>query len=377
MRYPPLQHCSPNNYFRAPLQAISMLFVSPMATELVFITGGTGHIGFRTLVVALQHGYSVRAAVRSESKKQQILLAPSIKSLNPGPRLTFVVVPDLTVDGAYDEAVKGAAYIIHLASPIVLKGEIKPEDFHTTLINPAIRGTLSVLEAAAKTKGIKRVVITSSVVGFIPSKYMFDIETPEGKFFDHNSKTTLDHGPYPSDFHAYNASKVSALQATDAFVRDYKPGFDVTNIHPSFVIGKNELITDAKDITIGTNGAAMALVLGYKSEIPVVGASVHVDDVAFMHVKALDSKIPAGTYVGNSDGYAGTVWQNATRIVAERFPKAVAKGIFPNDGLQPTRRLRVDATKTEKVMDFKFLSYEEQVNSVVSHYLELRGEDSA
>lgn len=34
-----------------------------MANDLVFITGGTGHIGFRTLVIALQLGYSVRAAV--------------------------------------------------------------------------------------------------------------------------------------------------------------------------------------------------------------------------------------------------------------------------------------------------------------------------
>lgn len=346
----------------------------PMANELVFITGGNGHIGFRTLVVALQHGYSVRVAVRSESKKQKILSAPSIKSLNPGPRLTFVIVPDLTSDGAYDEAVRGAAYIIHLASPIVLKGEIKPEDFHAALIEPAIRGTLSMLEAASRTKGIRRVVITSSIVGFIPSEYMFDIETPEGKVFDHNSQTTLDPGPYPSDFHAYNASKVSALDATKAFVRDNKPEFDITNIHPAFVIGKNELVTDVKDITIGTNGPAMALVLGNKSTSPVVGATVHLDDIAFMHVKALDPKILAGSYVGNSEGYAGTVWQNATRIVAENFPKAVAKGIFPNDGTQPTRRLRVDARRTEEVMGFKFLSFEEQVKSVVSHYLELRGE---
>ncbi|KIM96681.1 hypothetical protein OIDMADRAFT_20634 [Oidiodendron maius Zn] len=39
-------------------------------------------------------------------------------------------------------------------------------------------------------------------------------------------------------------------------------------MHPSFVIGQNKLLTDAKDITIGTNGAAIALVLGYKSKIP-------------------------------------------------------------------------------------------------------------
>ena len=158
-----------------------------MATELVFITGGTGHVGFRTLVTALQLGYSVRAAVRSESKKQQILSAQSVKSLNPGPRLTFAIVPDLTVDGAYDEAVQDTAYIIHLASPIVLKGEIKAEDFQSALIDPAINGTLSVLKAAAKAKSVRRVVITSSVVAVVPSKYFFELEAPEGVVFDHTS----------------------------------------------------------------------------------------------------------------------------------------------------------------------------------------------
>ena len=345
-----------------------------MSNGLVFITGGTGHVGFRTLVTALQLGYSVRAAVRSESKKQQILSAQSIKSLNPGNKLTFVTVPDLTVVGAYDEAVQGAAYIIHLASPIPLKGEIKAEDFQSALINPAISGTLSVLRAAAKTKGVKRIVITSSIVACISAEYFFEIDTPEGVVFDDSSKTALDPGPYQSAFHAYNASKVAALHATEAYVRDKKPDFDVTNIFPAFVIGKNELVTDAADIMVGTNSAAMALVLGNKSTVPNPGSSVHVNDVAFMHVKALDPKVPAGSYVGNSDGYAGTVWQNATRIVAENFPQAVAKGVLSNDGLQPTRRLRVDARKTEEIMGFKFLSYEEQVKSVVAHYIELKGE---
>lgn len=249
-----------------------------MAESLVFITGATGHIGFKTLVEALQAGYNVRAAVRSESKKSQILSAPSIKTLNPGPKLSFVIVPDLTAEGAYDEAVKGVTYILHLASPIVMKGEIKPENYQTELIEPAVAGTVSVLKAAAKTTGIKRVVITSSIVAIIAAKWFFEEDAPEGMVFDRDSRTPFESGPYPTDFHAYNASKVAALEATDAFVRDQKPDFDIVNIDPSFVVGKNELITDVKDITLGTNGAALGVALGNKLPYPVFGASVHVDD---------------------------------------------------------------------------------------------------
>lgn len=90
-----------------------------------------------------------------------------------------------------------------------------------------------------------------------------------------------------------------------------------------------------------------------------------------MHVKALDSKIPAGTYIANSEGYAGTVWQNATRIVAENYPEAVKNGTFVNNGIQETRRGRVDASRSEEVFGFRFLNFEDQVKSVALHYLEL------
>jgi nucleoside-diphosphate-sugar epimerase len=322
----------------------------------------------------LNAGYHVRAAIRSEYKKNEILSAPSIKALNLTDELTFIIVPDLMVDGAYDEAVKGVNYIIHIASPIILKGAIKPEDYETTLVEPAVAGTVNILKAAINSPGIKRVVITSSVVAIAPGEYFFEKDSPDGLVIDHESRLPSPSGPYPSEFHAYNASKIAALNATTAFVRDRKPTFDVVNIHPSFVIGRNELVKDAKDITVGTNAVAIAPVLGAKSDTPLTGSSVHVDDVAFMHVKGLDPKVPAGSYIGNSDDYAGTVWQNATRIAAEHFPKAVEKGFLPNNGLQPTRKLRVDAKKTEEVMGVKFLSFEEQVKSVVEHFLELKGE---
>ena len=90
-----------------------------------------------------------------------------------------------------------------------------------------------------------------------------------------------------------------------------------------------------------------------------------------MHIKALDSKILAGTYIANSEWYTGTVWQNATRIVAENYPGAVKNGTFVNSGIQETRRGRVDPSKSEEVFGLKLLDFEDQVKSVALHYLEL------
>ncbi|TVY81226.1 NAD-dependent epimerase/dehydratase [Lachnellula suecica] len=344
-----------------------------MSNKLVFITGGSGHVGFRTLVTALEAGYDVRAAVRSEFKKDLILSAPSIKALNPKDRLSFVIIPDLSAPGAYDAVLQGATYIIHIASPIVLKGDYDPSEYQSALIGPAVEGTTSILKAAAETDGIKRVVITSSIVAQIDPKYFFEVDRPENEVLDHTSRTSLSAGPYPTDFHAYNASKIAALAATETFVKTHDLSFDVTNIHPSFVTGKNELVTDVSDFTLGTNVTIMGSILGNKSDSPLVGASVHVNDVAYMHVKALSPEIPAGSYVGNSEGEKGTVWQDATRFAAKHFPQAVQAKVVPNDGTQPTRRLRIDVTREERVMGFVFMSFEEQVKSVVEHYLELKG----
>jgi uncharacterized protein YbjT (DUF2867 family) len=47
-----------------------------MANEqLVLVTSGSGHLGFRALAFALQSNYRVRAAVRSPEKAEQIKAA--------------------------------------------------------------------------------------------------------------------------------------------------------------------------------------------------------------------------------------------------------------------------------------------------------------
>lgn len=68
-------------------------------------------------------------------KSQEIL------DVHPGWRdiVRFVYVPDYTVPGAFDEAIKqekGLSYIIHTASPVT----VDVEDIQKELIDPAIKG---------------------------------------------------------------------------------------------------------------------------------------------------------------------------------------------------------------------------------------------
>lgn len=108
-------------------------------------------------------GYSLNVGGVSRSKIEAILAAPSIKAIAPGKRLDFVIVPDICVDGAYDESVKEVKYIVHTASSL---GE-GVEDQERDVIAPAIKGTRGMLKSAAKASTVKRIVVTSSVLAVV------------------------------------------------------------------------------------------------------------------------------------------------------------------------------------------------------------------
>jgi len=339
-----------------------------MAGPLVLITGASGHLGFRTTVEALNAGYLVRVAVRNEAAMEKVKAAKSVQPYLG--QLEFILVPDIKIENAYNEAVRGVDFIIHLASPIThQKSSPGPDEFDNLIIQPAIKGTLNMLKAAkAHSPTTKRIVITTSIVALIPWSEMFG-ET--GKIFNEQSRTTLVKGPFDNIFPAYAASKVGALLVTEDFLRTEKPHFDVNHIAPSYTIGKNELARNRSDAIVGTNGSALGHVLG-KNQGPSSSTSVHVNDIAKMHVLALNPKIPGGNvFLGVSEN-SDTHWEDSFEIVRKHFPEAVKNGTFPLSGSNPTKKLRFDTSFTKKTLGIEFLSYEEQVRSVAEHYLELQ-----
>lgn len=155
-------------------------------------------------------------------------------------------------------------------------------------------------------------------------------------------------------------------------MRDKKPHFDVINVLPSVVIGANELNTAKEEVSKGTNVNVMGPLLGTKANIPDIGASVHVNDVAKAHVDALNPSIPGNrNLLCSSGGIQGVEWDDAKEIVKRLFPQQVSDGVFPLDGTLPTRPVRFDASETERLLGWKFVGFEAQVKSVAEHYLEL------
>lgn len=131
--------------------------------------------------------------------------------------------------------------------------------------------------------------------------------------------------PFANAMDAYGTSKAAALAATESFMEKERLHFEVVNIMPSMVTGRYELNRKPEDVGKGSNGNTLGILLNKKSDLPELGASVHVNDVARAHIDALNPALRGNrNYLCLSGGVEGTTWNNAKDIVRRHFPKAVS-----------------------------------------------------
>jgi len=343
-----------------------------MPGDVVLITGATGHLGFRVLRYALEYGYNVLAVVRSEAKAEAVRSNPALQAMDRASQLSFTIVPDFLAAGAFDEAVKGVKYIIHIASPLPT-GVGEGADFEKVLIEPAVRGTIGVYEAAQKAGTVERIVVTSSTLAIQP----FSAFIPPGidGVIGPDSRLPEMPGPYPIPFAAYAASKIAALNRSEAWVKETNPPFSVITIHPSFIFGRDDMCFSTEDfLANGTNSFLLKPAISPAGSLgPLVNNFNNVDDAARVHVLALDSDKVKGSqsYIVSSTGDDANLYDKVNEIVARRFAEAVKDGRLPNAGKYDTLVAKLDNSKTEETFG-KLAGLEETVVSVVGHWLDLQ-----
>lgn len=195
-----------------------------MSKGIVCISGVTGYIGAHVAKEFLEHGYTVRGTVRSLTKKKGV---EHVEHWQKEGLPIELVEADLLNEKSWEAACEGADYVIHVASPFVMG--VKDKDAHEALHKPAREGTLNVLQAALA-KGIKKVVVTSSVAaimaGHEPEK--FEGAEPETIWTNLDAK-----GVEP-----YYVSKTIAEKAAWEFYEKHKDdGFNLATINPTLVMG--------------------------------------------------------------------------------------------------------------------------------------------
>ncbi|PVF98194.1 NAD(P)-binding protein [Serendipita vermifera] len=268
------------------------------ASSKVLLTGGTGFLGIWTLKELLERGFTVRAAIRSESKAEHIrnALKEHIEHLE------FVIVDDITQPGAFDEAVKGVDGIIHSASPLS-SGD--PGLDPNLLIEPAVNGTIGIIKSALKSSTVQRVVITSSIMAIWEPKESPSVYT-EADWNDAAINIVKEKGKEAPSFMKYAASKSLAERAAWELMKRENPAFDLVTILPSFIWGEilSETTADIKgsnSVLLGPLKKEIWKTLDDAQLLREVQA-VDVRDTAKLHVDALQHPAASNQrFICNSD----------------------------------------------------------------------------
>jgi len=243
------------------------------AKPIVCVTGGSGYIAGHVCKILVESGNfsQVRATTRRKSPEKTGFLEEMGVHVFAG--------CDLMVEGSFLKAFAGCTFVIHCASPFQFR--TPGGDAQKGFVDPALKGTLNVLNCAKNCYGsVKRVVLTSSCAAISWGDASKHPDGGKGHVWtedDWQEDCTLTSSPY-------RLSKRLAEQAAWKFVGAADVDFDLAVICPAFVLGPvlsprldAASVKHMKTLLDGSAQKTMTVTFG----------TVDVRDVAQAHVNAI------------------------------------------------------------------------------------------
>jgi dihydroflavonol-4-reductase len=334
--------------------------MNPITKQPVFITGASGFVASHIIQQLLAAGYRVRGSVRKKG-------GPGTAHLTrlPGAERLELVEADLLDAKVWPEALAGCEFVMHTASPYAL--DVK--DPQRDLVDPALQGTHHVLEAAGATRGIQRVVVTSSMAA------VTDEPDPERVLTeaDWNESSSLERNPY------YYSKTVAEREAW-RLAEQYR--LSLVTINPFVIIGPS------LSPGLNTSNAIFADLLGgaYPGIMRLTWGLVDVRDVARAHIEAIERPGASGRYLcaagtismrdvvallaeaGYQDyklprlGLDCAVGDYAVRLSSYFQPKGVGSYLRTHIGRTP----RFDTTKIQEELGLRYRPLPDTIRDTVA-----------
>ncbi|RFU30552.1 hypothetical protein B7463_g5794, partial [Scytalidium lignicola] len=346
--------------------------------KTVLITGINGYIASVLGQLLLTKGYHLRGTTRRAASAEPLLSGPYAAYRD---RVKIYEVPDMTVDGAFDEASKGVHGIFHTASPISFS-----LDSYEMMIIPAVKGTETILNSALKAgPQLSSVVVTSSVAAVtnyptpIPD-YVFNESNFASIALETAERDRAEGKKTPSGL-LYTASKTAAEKALWKFKDEHKPPFAITAINPAVVTGPPVFLPSNPSGLNETLRPVYAVFSGTTSTIPHnIGSGGYVDvrDVAKAHVWAFEhSDVANGERFITCQGFGPG--QAIADVLREKYEgtkigEKITKG-EPGKGYEGYNKdtgkvdyvrwvkgaVQVDGGKTERTMGIKYIDFPQSI----------------
>jgi len=260
--------------------------------DCVVVTGATGFVASHIIEHLFQKGYVVHGTVRDPSNEKKTAFLRELEKKYDAKLKLFKA--DLLEPSPFDLAVEGCSSFLHVASPVIQGGMENQQ-----MLDSAVQGTLSALNAAQKGK-VKTMVITSSVASISPSKAKAFTRLDDCKYpyneSDWNDIATLDKMTYAF-------TKVQAELATNKWLSEFdKPPFRLATVH--FPLAFGPLLTNR--VTSSMTVLHSTITGEYPFLVPLYFNIVDVRDVARAHVHLLEHKQAHGRYIVSINQHLST-----------------------------------------------------------------------
>ncbi|XP_062193029.1 cinnamoyl-CoA reductase 1-like [Phragmites australis] len=261
--------------------------------QTVCVTGAAGYIASWLVKRLLEKGYTVKGTVRNPDDPKNAHL----KALDGAAERLILCKADLLDYDAICRAVQGCQGVFHTASPVT--------DDPEQMVEPAVRGTEYVINAAAEASTVRRVVFTSSI-----GAVTMDPNRGPDVVVDESCWSDLEFCKKTRNWYCYG--KAVAEQAAWEAAR--QRGVDLVVVNPVLVVGP---------LLQPTVNASIAHILKYldgsaSKFANAVQAYVDVRDVADAHLRVFEAPGANGRYL-----CAERVLhrEDVVRILAKLFPE--------------------------------------------------------
>lgn len=327
--------------------------MSSPSEQTLLVTGANGFVAGHIIKVALEKGYKVKGAVRTDSSAAQLKATfPSYSS-----QLSTTIVPDITkVESFKDAFGPDVTGVIHTASPFVF--DIK--DTRVDLLDPAINGATTILEAAARygADSIRRVVTTAS---FASNLDLLAGKRPNYTYTEQDwNPMTYDEATTADPTAAYCASKALAERAQWDWMAANAPTFDLVALCPAWIFGPHVAPPSRGLSGLNQSSAALWRMVD-KDGLPGMDFMGFVDvrDNALAHVAAFETPEAGGERFILAQHFD---YQSVADAVRESIPELshrIPVGT-PGAGWQELENgavYSIDTSKAQGILGVKYIPF--------------------
>uniref|UniRef100_A0A2C9U015 NAD-dependent epimerase/dehydratase domain-containing protein n=1 Tax=Manihot esculenta TaxID=3983 RepID=A0A2C9U015_MANES len=302
------------------------------------VTGAGGYLGSWVVQLLLSKGYSVHGTVREPADAKYAHLSKLEKASD---NLKLFKADLLDYNSLYS-AVEGCSGVFHVASPVPSITVPNPE---VELMDPAVKGTLNVLEVCAQVK-VKRVVVVSSgaAVSMNPS-------WPKGKVMDESCWSNEEYCTSTKNWYCLSKTKAES----QAFEYAKQSGLDVVTVCPTLIWGPILQST--------VNASSMALIKllkGYETVENKFRLVVDVRDVAEALLLAYEKPEAEGRYICS----AHAVW---TKDLVEKLRSIYPGFNYPKNFSEGGEEQKLSSEKLKR-LGWRYRTLEETLIDSVERY---------